>query len=434
MPRLDDPKIKLKTGKPFKRKGLRPWDNPDEFKPSMLSHEKIQNELATNKEPISKQLVNNKETIGKQLVNNEDVISKQLVNRDQPISKQLVNNKETIGKQIDPVISKQLVNKKGAFSEDLDETKKLSGLQKKLLSYIVEDCASRGLLYTTQITNEALRSILNTDAHSVKTTVQRLINKKIINRQDGKRGKGGYTIFAINESVRNAAIELHRQLSISKQLVNANSKQLVNNWETNRFLSSSSNNINTTTDLGTNPGEEMSADWQTVDFSVLADIGFNKTHLAQLYKAGTQDPKIVQDSIYHFAFDLKHNGKKSGIKGDVLNFFMGIISKRAYTAPTNYINPDVEAMNAYIKTKEQEQKQKEELELKTQDLEFNHWHETLSDEEINQLVSSDTKTAGIPKQLQQTLKMNQLKKHFKNFVWPDVKRRILTSTPNWKNT
>ena len=59
MPRLDNPEIKLKKMKNFKRPKIRPWDDPDNFLPKKLFKKRIK--FAT-----SKQLDNNKTTIGKQ--------------------------------------------------------------------------------------------------------------------------------------------------------------------------------------------------------------------------------------------------------------------------------------------------------------------------------------------------------------------------------
>jgi predicted transcriptional regulator len=418
MPRIDDPNINLKKGKAFKRKSLRPWDNFDDFKPRI-----IENQLVNNQETIGKQLVNNQETIRKQ---GAHLIGKQLVNNKEK-NIELVNNQETIskpiGKQEAPPISKQLVNqlvnKESTHARTLEAVKQLCGLQRNLLFYIVEDCKSIGLLHTMPITNESLRILLNTDAHSVKTTVQRLTKKGMINRKEGKSGRGGYTIFAISESVRNAVIETHGQLSISKQLVNqlvnANGKQLVNNWETNGItnpLSSSSIDLKTTT-TNYNPARELAEAWQVVEYSLLANIGFTQTHLLQLSKLKPLDPSIVQDSIYHFAFDLKHNNKASGIKGDPLNYFMGIVSKRgAYTAPSNYIDPVLEVMNSYHKTKEQSEKQKAEIEQKVQEIEFSTWHDNLSDSEVEELIPSEIRNGfGATPTLRQTLKIQFLKKY-----------------------
>ena len=292
------------------------------------------------------------------------------------------------------------------------------------------------------ITNESLRILLNTDAHSVKTTVQRLTKKGMVNRKEGKSGRGGYTIFTISESVRNAVIETHGQLSISKQLVNqlvnANGKQLVNNWETNGItsaLSSSSSIDLKTTTTNSNPARELPEGWIAVEYSLLANIGFTQTHLLQLSKLESLEPSIVQDSIYHFAFDLKHNNKAPSIKGDPLNYFMGIVSKRgAYTAPSNYIDPILEVMNSYHKTKEQSEKQKAEVEQKVQEIEFKNWHDNLSDSEIGELLPEEIRNSTSPNaSFKQTLKTQFLKKYYRETLWPLRRRELCTLTPNWTN-
>ncbi len=443
MPRIDDPNINLKKGKVFKRKSLRPWDNFDDFKPRIT-----ENKLVNNQETISKQLVNNQETISKR---DTPLIGKQLVN-DKEANIELVNNQETIskpiGKQGAPAISKQLVNQlvntESTHTRTLEAVKQLCGLQRKLLFYIVEDCKSIGLLHTMPITNESLRILLNTDAHSVKTTVQRLTKKGMVNRKEGKSGRGGYTIFTISESVRNAVIETHGQLSISKQLVNqlvnANGKQLVNNWETNGITSALSSSSSSVIDLKTtttnfNPARELAEGWREVEYSLLADFGFTQTHLLQLSKLESLEPSIVQDSIYHFAFDLKHNNKASSIKGDPLSYFMGIVSRRgAYTAPSNYIDPALEAMNAYHKSKEQSEKQKAEIEQKVQEIEFRMWHDSLSDDEILLLLPEEILNAIGPSSLKQRLKVQHLKKHYVETLWPERRRELCKSTPNWMTT
>jgi len=439
MPRIDDPNINLKKGKVFKRKSLRPWDNFDDFKPCIT-----ENQLVNNQETISKQLVNNRETISKQ---DTPSIGKQLVN-DKEANIELVNNQETIskpiGKQEAPAISKQLVNQlvntENTHARTLEAVKQLCGLQRKLLFYIVEDCKSIGLLHTMPITNESLRILLNTDAHSVKTTVQRLTKKGMVNRKEGKSGRGGYTIFTISESVRNAVIETHGQLSISKQLVNqlvnANGKQLVNNWETNGITSaiSSSSSIDLkTTTTNSNPARELPEGWRAIEYSLLAHIGFTQTHLLQLSKLESLEPSIVQDSIYHFAFDLKHNNKAPSIKGDPLNYFMGIVSKRgASTAPSNYIDPVLEVLNSYHKTKEQSEKQKVEIEQKVQEIEFKNWHDNLSDSEIGELIPDEIHNGfGVTPTLKQTLKTQFLKKYYRETLWPERRRELCAFTANW---
>jgi hypothetical protein len=447
-----------------KNKGkVEKYSNYTNKSPSIASHDRPyvidfhESKELIDSNDISSKIENSQETNGYQTGNKQVTNGYQTGNKRVSIEQGLEQTRDETGNKR---VSKQVTNEplngyqtgnKRVTNDTTNQTTNASlsilvGVQRNIILFFYFLSKKTAGQSTHPLTLDFISKSLEINKNVIKTTIIRLQKKGLIFRNGGKTGRGGWTAYELSNTLYKELMHqdnfgfLEDTIS-NKQAINGYqtgnkevSKQVSKRVTTDPSSSSVINIKNTTTNLGTNPYEKMSVEWQTIDFGVLTDIGFNKTHLVQLYKAGTQDPKIVQDSIYHFAFDLKHNGKKSGIKGDVLNFFMGIISKRAYTAPTNYINPDVEAMNAYMKTKEREQKQKEELELKTQDLEFNHWHETLSDEEINRLVSDDTKAAGLPKQLQQTLKMSQLKKHFKNFVWPEVKRKILNSTPNWKSS
>ena len=51
------------------------------------------------------------------------------------------------------------------------------------------------------------------------------------------------------------------------------------------------------------------SDWNEIDFSDLEkEIGFKREHLAQLTKLPAITSDLLQNSIYHFVHDLKHNG------------------------------------------------------------------------------------------------------------------------------
>lgn len=425
MPRMDDPTIKIKEIKAYKRKSLRPWDDSDEFKPTS----------STTPEDLTtvNYIENNKETIRKQLGNNKETHKEQI----ETISKHIVNIKETIGEpireQITPTNSKQLVNQlvnnNSEKNSVLEKINRLCGLQRKLLIYIVENCKSRGLLHTTTITNETLRQLLNTDPDSVKTTVQRLINKFFICRERGKRGKGGFSIFTITELVRNGIIESERQLNIGNQLgnqlVNAISKQLENNWQTNKetTLSSSSSsidniNITTTTEIPDN--------WLDIDLEEGKNFGFTKNHLIQLYKQGDLDPQMVQDSIEHFAFDLEHNGKAKEIKTNPLSYFMGIVRRvGVYNAPENYESPKAKALRMYLEKKKTEQKQRAAIEKEFLNNAFQEWQDGISEEEKNKIIPEDVKRMNI-----KAPRIAALRSYFEKIIWQVKKDEILKAATN----
>ena len=445
MPRLDDPNSKIKKLMIFKRESLRPWDDAENFKPTIKVAENYKENVEENK-TISNELANKTATIGKQKANDlvnkweskGDQISKHAAPLNHPvktIGKQLVSNKKTNGNpdgnQSTFVNGKQLVNHGATVKEDFHEIvnkiKTLVGLQKVLLYYIVENCKSRGLLYTDKITNELLRGLLNTDAHSVKTTVQRIIIKGLIARKEGKRGKGGFTVFEIHEIIRNAVIDEQRQINISQQygapLWFMNSKQIVNNLETNRRanVSSSSSSIynkTTTTEL-----EEINANDFTINIAPLSNIGLTQGHIVQLTKQQKLTFEQIQDSINYFAFDLARNEKAKTLRKDALNFFMGILRQGLpYTPPNNYESPEAEAMRLHLESKVKAKKINEQLEKEFKESLWQEWRETLSEQELMEFYIPGEPLDSLSEKVRAALKRRNATasayQYFESEIWP----------------
>ena len=462
MPRLDDPELKLKQKKPFARKSLRPWDDPEEFIPTKTENFVGKKIIAeNNKETLSysdnspvfddeNQLVNNRETIGDQLVNNKETIGNQLVNNRETIGNQLVNNKvnnrETIGKQIHlKTTNSDHDFETTVYGKIFSMIRGLYGLQKTTLFYIVENCKERGLLYTTGITNEFLRSLLNTDSCSVKTTIQRLIQKNLICRKEAKKGKGGYTIFSITPIIRNAAIETIKLLDINDEkpwLLVENrktiGKQLVNNKVNNKVNNDtvgSSSYINTTTNLGIDIPES----WQGLSLEPLEHAGFQLSHLIQIHREYEKNPEslklspeMIQGSIDAMAFDLKHNKAKLNFQKSPVIVLVSML-KRAQpycsVTPAEYLSPREEAMQQYQKSeaarKERELKQMQEL----KDLELQYWQENLSAEELLTFCPETELQLGLPEKVKQAMRRKKALElsayYFSDEVWPKKKQEIL---------
>lgn len=377
---MDDPNVKIKA---YKRKSLRPWDDVDEFRPS--SDETQEVVVPTNKENI-------KQTISKQLVNNKKTISEQT----ETISKQQENIKKTISEpireQVTPLISKQLANQLGNNEIEIgsiaDAVSRLFGLQRKLLFYIVENCRSRGLLRTTPVTNELLRKMLDTDPNSVKTSIHRLINKQLVNREKGKRGRGGFSVFIITEEVRNAVLESERQqLNISNQLgnqlVNAISKLSDNNWltnkETNSSSSSSSFNINTNTTTSDPSNIPIPPEWEEVDLTELhkRNVRFTKNHIQQFFTYLNKYSAFeFQESIDGFVYDIDHGHIRA--RNGFLNLFIGVITKtNSIYHSSHYISPEQKIFNDVIEKSKLKKIEQEEAQKMLEEEKFNQWLDSI---------------------------------------------------------
>ncbi len=369
MPRADDPGVKIKNVRIFKRKPLRAWDEIQEFIPKSQLNETISKPIDNKNESYSEQLVNPLGNETKTKVEQEITISKPLVNESD-------TKVEPIREPIKGIISEPIVNQ---LVNNLETVSRLYGLQRTLLFYIVENCRSRGLLYTSPITNEVLQVLLNRKADIVKTTTQRLINKGLIQRGHCKRGRGGFSIFMITEDIRNAVIEVERQLEKSKpkeeQLVNVISKLIVNKKETEKetnALSSSSyidNNKTTTT-----AGNELSPDWLELDWSNLQERlpQFGMTQIKQAYPFLRQYPvEDIQDMIDGMVDDYDQ-GIFEQYKRPV-NVIMGVFREGNLWQPSRYISPRRQAIRKQIELLKQQEEERAELQRLQEQNRFLQW-------------------------------------------------------------
>lgn len=465
MPRLDNPNIKLKQINSFKRQNLRPWDDPSNFIPTKIledlekapnknihfnrhDNDSANDSVATDTHLNSKRLINNKETIGKpiskQLENNNETNSNRTGASTETNSKQIVNelvsnsetNSKRISKHLTSFKTRNPIKEEGGYEESFKNTKLLVGLQKKALFYIVENCKLGGVLYTSPITNEFFKNLLNTDTNSVKTTIQRLVNKGIIKRKEGKKGNGGYTVFSITEAVRNSVIEINRQMETYKQL-ETNSKQtvngIVNNKETSKetesSVVSSSYIINTTT---------LPEDLKQIDFSVLEDIGFNESHIIQIHREHMQKPElslsvdIIQNSINNLAFDLKYNNVANNFKYPPAVVLTSLLKKgQPYSSktPEKVLTPREESMREYLLAQEKKTSKLLEMETMAKKFELQEWLDALPEEELLEFNKNHAQPDGMSDRVYQTLKRKKAlelaREYFDTIIWPKKHKQIL---------
>ena len=437
MPRLDDTEIKLKQKKPFMRKSLRPWDDPEDFIPNktvdITDEESVLNKTndhlsAEKKQVMDNQLVNNRETIGNQLVNNR------------------VNNKETIGNQISlKTTLYESEDQNTVYEQKLSVICRLFGLQKIALFHIVENCKARGLLYTSPITNEFFRTVLNTDIHSVKTTIQRLIKKDLICRKEAKKGKGGYTVFSISISVRKATIEAIKQLDMDSQknsLLVGNREtignQLVNNKVNNKVNNAS---VVSSSYINTNYRNlDIPESWEGIDISQLESIGFDLSHMVQIHRAYekapnvTLSPELIQSSIYAFAYDLKNNNVEKMFKKPPATVLLSLLKKgQPYNSitPDKCVSPIQDALNKHNQMLLSQRALEQQMLQQIQETEFALWRDGLSDEQLLDFCPESELASGVPVNLRKTYRLRKAKEltrdYFDAELWPAKKQTLLAS-------
>ena len=191
--------------------------------------------------------------------------------------------------------------------------------------------------------------------------------------------------------------------------------------------SSSTNNIiNTTTTSDKeilNP-HVLIDEWKNIDIEPLNNIGFTKTHLTQIASQNLLSAAIVQDSINAFAFDIQENNKSASLKGDPLNFFMGILRNgNPYAPPSNYESPQDKAMRLYVERIREIELGRVAIEKEAFECAFNDWFFKLSDaEKKNYLPQAMQHIKG------EKIIEAQAKKYFKENIWSEELEKIKASS------
>lgn len=288
----------------------------------------------------------------------------------------------------------------------LDSIFRLTGHQKKIFMFIVERCASRAMLTTGVIKGEIFSEITGTSSKMVKTSIQRLVGKKLIQRERGKTGRGGFYIFSLTELIRNAAIEYKRMIG-SEEII-----------EINRMSNSTQMGIER---RGINKNDNktlLPEEWKKINIYPLEDIGFNHNHLSDILETELADPLMVQESILHFAYGLEHESAKYKQYDDLLNLLIGRLRKGKPWFEKNYRSPQEIAQAQLIEAKKNELERKKKLEDDAFKIALAEWQEDLNPTEISNITAK--KGAG-----DITPHTSKLSKYFRENIWLSKKNTYL---------
>lgn len=390
MPKLSD--INMDTTR-FRGKGIRPWNDTSVVKPSKTTSKNADKPLANREQTVSRPLVNREQTVSKPLANREqedgeknETVSKPLA---KPLAIELAEREQTV--------SKPLANVSKIKKAEAIET--LVGNERILLNFIFQKCKLIGSLESPTITTDEIRNLLKIKAEHLRNLIYRLSNKGVIEISKLKNGRAGWRKFqfskevfqylSLNHTVSNALA--NREHTVSNALAKPLAEPLASSSSSSGSIY---NNINTTTTSDTRNAMNVtiSEEWQNIDIEPLSKIGFTKTHLVQIASQNKLPIKAVQDSIYAFAFDLNENAKAKNIKGDPINFFMGIIRNgKIYTPPSNYESPQDKSMRVYLERMREIEQRRAAVEKEACDLAFKEWFYKLSEEEITKLMPSGFK-------------------------------------------
>ena len=285
----------------------------------------------------------------------------------------------------------------------------LVGLQRSIIVFFYNECRTARSDKTKQLSIEYIIASLNSTYNSVKTTIKRLIKKGLINRIDFKNGRGGWSTYSISEHVFQELLCNENEYKVGANRVQTEYKvgpQPGSQPGTAVVVSSYINNndkLLTTTALP----EEFKA----LDISCLTNIGFDESHVIQIYREYTKkpeltlSPEIIQNSINAFSFDLKHNNISNDFKGSPTVVLTSLLKKgQPYSSktPEKVLTPKEEAMQEYFLAQNKKQQKILELEIKTKELALQEWLNLLPEEELLNF-NQDRRPEGMPEKLKQIL-------------------------------
>lgn len=381
--------------KKFKKSSYRPWTYMEEIE----KEEKVNDRNLVNSDKISD---NNTELFTAIKDNNELVQDEKIIlstfdktKLNKVIIEESNNAQVKENKKISPLYS----------------ILRLSGHQKTIFTFILDRCLSNDSLSTGTVSGENLVSITSTSLRMVNTSIQRLVDKKLVLRENGKRGRGGFYSFSISQEVKSSSIEYRKLMIVDRKEL---SQSMENQPESiyqesidNRYLINSA----------------LPKEWEDIDIEPLQSIGLSKGHLIQLYKQGELEAQSIQDSIYHFSYDLKYNKKSENItKSSPIGYFMGILKRSgAYTAPDNYESPKNMALRKLLERKRVDKERHEAMMKELINISFEEWQAELSPEEKEKFIPEEVR-----KHRLSGAKIASLKTYFTENIWPEKKKEFLT--------
>ena len=399
MPTIDQ--LAGKTKKKFVKSDYRPWNYMEE-----IEKESNENQLGINKESNVDQggaaPKEDKHRIG---INKESISNQLVIKRIENEQENNLSNVTTL-KINKPDIEVKAIHADTFIHETtLDTIFRLTGHQKKIFMFIVDRCASRAMLSTGVIKGEIFSEITGTSSKMVKTSIQRLVGKNLIQRERGKTGRGGFYIFSLTELIRNAALEYKRMIG-NEDKTGINKPSIGNHKEIKQesIVGGKKNNL---------PEE-----WMKINIYPLEDIGFNHHHLLDIYETRLADPQMVQESILHFAYGIEYESLKYKQYIDLLNVFIGRLRKGKPWFEKSFRSPQEIAQAELLEAKKNELERKKKVEEEAFKLALAEWQEELSQSELARI----TEKKGVGDIMPGVAKIS---KYFRDTIWPEQKKAYL---------
>jgi len=286
----------------------------------------------------------------------------------------------------------------------------LAGKEFILVMYLIDLCQKNCSLITPPVfTNDLIKNIVVKPNH-LRNIILRLCAKKIFKVLLHKSSRHAVRIFEFDKDTYTTLIGRKSNEKETNVLTNTKHKQIEN--QHNIFTAE-------------------------LDLTPLEVIGFNESHIIQIYKEYEKNPNLelskemIQDSINAFAFDLKHNNTENSFRNSPAVVLLSLLKKgMPYSSktPDKFLAPKEEAMKNYLEAKNKQMQTKRIMEDQLKKVSFDEWFDNVKEEDLKEFYPDHSKLNGIPIKLRDTLlkkeALKNIKDHFDANIWPTLQEKL----------
>ncbi len=386
MPKLGDiPKKK------FVLKERRSWLNEDpseNINPinEIINTKEIQNSNNTQIQPKTKDFITSPYKIKKEP--NPDL--KSTTFNESP------NNKNTIGRQLD----------NNSTTEETIDT--LVGNERQLIHFIYALCRNAGEKTTPPLViKDFLDSTTIQSKYVLKKTIERLIDKNVLFRLKGRRGKGGYMKFQLPDLVYN-------RLTIKMP----EKRQIDEIWTTQT-------NKETTDIISTEPSnsEKLPQEWLDIDTADIQSHGvkFGIPQLKEIFELGTASTEAVQTLLDTVVFQIEQDKKTGSNKiKSPLGLIMSLLKKGREYIVEGYESPIEKTLKESLEKEKLKEQNINKMLIDLKETSFNNWYTDLDDAFIKTHIPNYT-----PDKKYLLLTEKAMKTFFSETIFPTIKAKIM---------
>ena len=280
-----------------------------------------------------------------------------------------------------------------------------------LLCFLSDHLSSPNSILTSQVKSSNIIYTLSVTPIRLRNLIFRIKKKQGFSIEENKSSRHAYRIFKFEKNILKLIKKYKNEENISiYNSNNINTNIIINKKDKenskNEKRSDQNNNIKTSTitdslksqninviskSILTNKTneklkyEELPEEWKNINYHFLDDLHFKQHHIVGLYKLDVLEPEVVQESIEHFAYGIKHNPDNYKKYTDPLKVFYGSLRKgKPWTESTYKSTKEIATEDLIQRRKEEKRKIANETCKLVEGMEkesYEKWYHFLEEEE-----------------------------------------------------